>query len=267
MDSPGYIMLSRLGAQLRAHAGAGEQPRQRRHAGLPRRARRLRRVPAAAGRAGAALPGDRGVAYAIDRATWRDTAAGAISTTGNPFDLALRGDGFFAVETPRGERFTRAGRFALAGDGKLTDAEGNAVLDARGTPIVLGPNDTRIEVRGDGTVRSENGPVGQLRVVRFDDPQKLRAEGARLFAADEPGVAAERPGVVQGAVEGSNVQPVMEITTPDRADARVPVRHAIRRARGRAPLLRGRAHPAPPLIALQEGQHRPCAPCRSPAPA
>ena len=66
--------------------------------------------------------------------------------------------------------------------------------------------------RGDGTIRSENGPVGQLRVVRFEDPQKLRAEGDRLFASDEPGVAAERPGVVQGAVEGSNVQPVLEIT-------------------------------------------------------
>jgi flagellar basal-body rod protein FlgF len=206
-------MLSRLGAQLRStqvlanNLANAETPGFRAERAVF--AEFLR--PGAAG--SAAPPGDRGAAYAIDRATWRDTAAGAISNTGNPFDLALQGDGFFAVETPRGERYTRAGRFVLAGDGKLTDAEGNAVLDARGTPIVLGPNDTRIEVKGDGSIRSENGPVGQLRVVRFEDTQKLRAEGARLFASDEPGVAAERPGVVQGAVESSNVQPVMEITT------------------------------------------------------
>lgn len=211
MDSPGYIMLSRLGAQLRSTQVLANNLANADTPGF--RAERAVFAEFLQPRAGDAPPGDRGAAYAIDRATWRDTAGGSISTTGNPFDLALKGDGFFAVETPRGERYTRAGRFVLAGDGKLTDAEGNAVLDARGTPIVLGPNDTRVEVRGDGSVRSENGPVGQLRVVRFDDPQKLRAEGARLYASDDSGTPAERPGVVQGAVEGSNVQSVAEITT------------------------------------------------------
>lgn len=211
MDSPGYIMLSRLGAQLRSTQVLANNLANADTPGF--RAERAVFAEFLQSRADGAGPGDRGTAYAIDRATWRDTAAGAISTTGNPFDLALRGDGYFAVETPRGERYTRAGRFVLAGDGKLADSEGNAVLDARGTPIVLGPNDTRVEVRGDGSVHSENGPIGQLRVVRFPDPQKLRAEGARLYASDEPGTPAERPGVVQGAVEGSNVQPVVEITT------------------------------------------------------
>ena len=211
MDSPGYIMLSRLGAQLR---GTQVLANNLANADTPGfRAERAVFAEFLQPRAGKALPGDRGAAYAIDRATWRDTAHGAISTTGNPFDLALQGDGFFAVETPQGERYTRAGRFVLAGDGKLTDADGNAVLGAGGAPIVLGPNDTRVEVLGDGTVRSENGPVGQLRVVRFDDPQRLRAEGARLYASDDgPGAPAERPGVVQGAVENSNVRPVVEIT-------------------------------------------------------
>ena len=211
MDSPGYIVLSRLGAQLRSTQVSANNLANADTPGF--RAERAVFAEFLQPRSGGAPVGDRGAAYAIDRATWRDTASGSISTTGNLFDLALKGDGFFAVETPRGERYTRAGRFMLAGDGKLTDAEGNAVLDARGTPIVLGPNDTRVEVRGDGSVRSENGPIGQLRVVRFDDPQKLRAEGARLYASDEPGAPAERPGVVQGAVEGSNVQPVVEITT------------------------------------------------------
>lgn len=211
MDSPGYIVLSRLGAQLRSTQVLANNLANADTPGF--RAERAvfaeHLQPRAAGNA---LPGDRGAAYAIDRATWRDTATGALQTTGNPFDLALQGDGFFAVETPRGERYTRSGRFTLAGDGRLTDAEGNAVLDARGTPIVLGPNDTRIEIKGDGSVRSENGPIGQLRVVRFADPQHLKAEGSRLYASDEPAQPAERPGVVQGAVEASNVQSVLEIT-------------------------------------------------------
>lgn len=211
MDSPGYIMLSRLGAQLRTTQVLANNVANADTPGF--RAERAVFAEHLQPRAGDAPPGDRGAAYSIDRVTWRDTAPGSLSTTGNTFDLALQGDGFFAVETPRGERYTRAGRFVLAGDGRLSDADGNAVLDARGTPVVLGPSDTRVEVLGDGSIRSENGPIGQLRVVRFPDPQKLKAEGARLYASDEPGTPAERPGVVQGAVEGSNVQPVTEITT------------------------------------------------------
>lgn len=210
MDSPGYIMLSRLGAQIRSTQALANNIANADTPGF--RAERAVFAEFLQPGAGRAAPGDRGAAYAIDRATWRDTAAGSIATTGNPFDLALQGDGFFAVETPRGERFTRAGRFTLSGEGKLTDPDGNAVLDAGGAPIVLGPNDTRVEVRGDGTLRSENGPIGRLRVVRFDDPQKLKAEGARLYASDDAGTPMERPGVVQGAVENSNVQPVAEIT-------------------------------------------------------
>ena len=210
MDSPGYIVLSRLGAQLRTTQVLANNLANADTPGF--RAERAVFAEFLQPRSGGALPGDRGAAYAIDRATWRDTAAGAISTTGNPFDLALQGDGFFAVETPRGERFTRAGRFLLAADGKLTDPDGNAVLDVRGTPVSIGPNDTRVEITADGGIRSENGPIGQLRVVRFEDTQKLKAEGARLFASDESGTPAPRPGVVQGAVEGSNVQSVVEIT-------------------------------------------------------
>jgi flagellar basal-body rod protein FlgF len=86
------------------------------------------------------------------------------------------------------------------------------VLDAEGRPIQLAAGDTRIEVLGDGTVRSENGVIARLRVVAFDDPQRLRAEGDRLFAADDPPRAVDQPGLVQGAVEGSNVRPILEMT-------------------------------------------------------
>jgi len=210
MDSPGYIILSRLSAQLRATQVLANNIANADTPGF--RAERAIFAPypefqrdVAGGR------GNREVAYALDRATWRDTAQGPISVTGNPLDLAIRGDGFFAVETPRGERYTRAGRFSLDNARRLTDAEGNAVLDARGTPIVFAANDTRIEIQGDGTIRSENGVVGRLRVVRFEDPQRMQAEGARLYASEDPPEPVERPSLMQGAIEGSNVSAIQEM--------------------------------------------------------
>lgn len=208
MDTPGYVILSRLGAQLRATQVVANNLANADTPGF--QAQRPVFASVLQPQAAAAGPG---VAYSTDRATWRDTAPGRLSTTGNPLDVALRGEGFFAVQTAEGaERYTRAGRFTLSAEGRLVDAEGNAVLDARGTPIAIGPGDTRIEIRGDGTIRSENGVLGQLRVVRFDQPQRLRSEGTRLLAATgEDPQPMPRPGVVQGAVEGSNVNPILEM--------------------------------------------------------
>ena len=158
-------------------------------------------------------PGGRTVHFVQDRATWREMQTGAMQVTGNPLDLAITGEGFFTVETPRGDRYTRAGRFSLGEGGRIIDMEGNPLLNTDGAPIAVSPNDTRIEVMGDGTIRSENGVIGRLRVVRFDDAQALRAEGDRVFDADgAPALPVERPGIRQGVLEGSNVNPILEMT-------------------------------------------------------
>ncbi|WP_431270168.1 flagellar basal-body rod protein FlgF [Dankookia sp. P2] len=208
MDQPGYVILSRLGAQQRATQVLANNLANADTPGFQAQRPVFARFIPPAG--GAARGQD--IAYSVDRATWRETRPGPLTTTGNPLDVALRGEGFFAVENAAGEeRFTRAGRFTLGQDGRLVDAEGNAVLDTSSRPIALGPADSRIEIQGDGTIRSENGAIARLRVVRFEAPQKLRAEGDRLFATEEPPLPMDRPGVVQGAVEGSNVSPVLEM--------------------------------------------------------
>lgn len=212
MDSPSYIILSRLTSQLRAsqvtahNLANADTPGFR--AARPIFAEHLARQ----GRVEGPREG-REVAYAWDRATWRDSQPGAITRTGNPLDVAIQGDGFFTVETPRGERFTRAGRFAMGANGQLVDHHGHAVLNANGQPIAIAPNDTQIEIAGDGTIRSENGVLGRIRLVRFDNEQGLQAEGDRLFAAagQEP-QEVPQPRMVQGAVEGSNVVSVLEMT-------------------------------------------------------
>lgn len=212
MDSPSYIILSRLTSQLRAsqvtahNLANADTPGFR--AARPIFAEHVARQGQVNGpRAG------REVAYAWDRATWRDTDPGEITRTGNPLDVAISGEGYFTVETPRGERFTRAGRFAMGANGQLVDNHANPVLNVNGQPIAIAPNDTRIEIAGDGTIRSENGVLGRIRLVRFDNEQALRAEGDRLFDAggQDPREVAQ-PRMVQGAVEGSNVVSVLEMT-------------------------------------------------------
>jgi flagellar basal-body rod protein FlgF len=157
-------------------------------------------------------PGGQTIAYTQDRATWRDPQAGTLTHTGNPFDLALAGDGYFTVNTARGPRLTRDGRFGPMPDGTLADSAGNAVLDASGRPIQLAPTDLEVSIAGDGTVSGPNGQVAKLGIVRPTDPMKLAAEGNTLLRADTPTSSVVQPGVVQGAIEGSNVQPVIEIT-------------------------------------------------------
>lgn len=161
---------------------------------------------------GSTPPGGTTIAYVQDRATWREQSQGAISRTGNPFDLALAGDGYFTVNTPAGPRLTRNGRFGLQPDGTLADMSGNAVLDTTGQPIQLSPADTTITIAGDGTVSSQNAQLGKIGVVQPTDPQRLTAEGGALLRAATPTTAMATPGIVQGAVEGSNVQPVLELT-------------------------------------------------------
>jgi flagellar basal-body rod protein FlgF len=213
MDTPGYLALSRLVAQRRATDVIASNVA---NVGTPGfKASSTVFASHVTQQSGIATPrGERGLAFAADRATWRDLAAGPLQHTGNPLDFAIVGDGYFAVETPQGERFTRAGRFTLSPDSQVVDPAGNPLLLDGGQPATLPPGDVRIEVKGDGTIVSESGPIGRLRVVRFDAPQELLSEGERLLRATEqqPPLPVERPAVVQGAVEDSNVRPVIELT-------------------------------------------------------
>lgn len=156
--------------------------------------------------------GDRSIAYTQDRATWRDQRSGTLTHTGNSFDLGITTDGFFTVNTPRGPRLTRDGRFGLMPNGTLADGAGNAVLDSNGQPVTLSPTDTRVAIAGDGTLSSENGQLAKIGIVRPTDPMRLTGEGNTLFRADTPTAPVAAPGIVQGSMEDSNVQPVVEMT-------------------------------------------------------
>lgn len=159
-----------------------------------------------------APPGGRVISFTQDRATWRDPRPGPVQHTGNPLDLALTGEGYFTVETARGTRLTRDGRFTPMPDGTLADGAGNPLLDTNNRAIRISPGDTRLSVSGDGTLSSENGQLGKIAVVKPEDPMRIQAEGDTLLDPRSQTVAVTAPGIVQGAVEDSNVQPILEIT-------------------------------------------------------
>ena len=155
---------------------------------------------------------ERTVAYTQDRATWREQQSGTLTHTGNPLDLALTNNGYFTVSTPRGPRLTRDGRFSLLPSGTVADSAGDALLDSNGQPVQLAQTDTIITVAGDGTLSSENGQLAKIGVVQPNDPMQLAAEGNTLFRSGSATAPVATPNVVQGAVEDSNVQPVLEVT-------------------------------------------------------
>jgi flagellar basal-body rod protein FlgF len=156
--------------------------------------------------------GTKPVSFVQDRAIWREKAEGSLQHTGNPLDLAIAGDGFFTVDTPHGPRLTRAGRFALQPDGTVTHGLGEALLDNAGQKIRLSPADLNLTVTAEGELSSENGLIGRIGVVQPNDINKLQAEGSTMLKADSPTTPVAQPKIVQGALEDSNVQPILEMT-------------------------------------------------------
>lgn len=159
-------------------------------------------------------PGAPGVAFVQDAAPVRDLAPGPIMPTGNAFDLAIDGPGYLTVGTPDGPRFTRAGSLTLDAQGQLVDARGNPLLDDGGSPIVLAADDGQVTVAGDGTVSVRSGPVAHIGLVGFADERQLERQGDGLYRSPVESPQPDAGGrLVQAALEGSNVQPILEMTT------------------------------------------------------
>lgn len=155
-------------------------------------------------------PGD--VAFVQDRGLLRDTSSGPIATTGNPLDLAISGEGYFAIQTADGPAYSRDGHFSLSATGEIVNAQGLPVLSNAGAPIVVPPDAGKLAIARDGTISVEGGALDRIGVVSFADEQAMRRAGSSLLTTDEAPVPLERPDLVQGALESSNVIAVFEMT-------------------------------------------------------
>ncbi|MCT4556777.1 MAG: flagellar hook-basal body complex protein [Pelagimonas sp.] len=157
--------------------------------------------------------GDTQTSVSMARGRIRNTsfAQGNLEHTGGTYDFAIEGDGFFLVDTPDGQRLTRAGAFTPSAEGTLVTPDGHPVLDAGGTPIFVPPQASDLMVAGDGTISTQGRPVGQIGIVIPNDPKMMAREGGLLFRADEGFTPSEDPRVVQGFVEASNVDPILQV--------------------------------------------------------
>lgn len=157
---------------------------------------------------------DGGTSLSMGQANVRNTSfsQGTLTQTGGQFDFAIEGDGFFLVETPLGQRLTRAGSFAPNAAGDLMTPDGFQVLDAGGAPVFIPPGAADISVSSDGTISSKGAPIGQLGLVHPNDPQGLIREDGVMFRADAGFEPAERGQILQRFIENSNVNPILQLT-------------------------------------------------------
>lgn len=159
-----------------------------------------------------------GVDYVVDIGSYVDTRQGAITQTGNTFDLALNGDGWLSYRTPEGTTaYGRDGRLSVSSSGELVTLNGAKVLDAGGAPIVIPADAVGIEITEDGSITSpDTGVIAKLGLFDLPGIQSYDRLGAGLFGAPEDAELDILPAldtkVMQGAIEGSNVQPITEIT-------------------------------------------------------
>lgn len=157
------------------------------------------------------VPGVSGRSFTSVVSSATDFGSGSAFATGGALDVAIRGQGFFEIETPLGPRYTRAGAFSLSSEGTVVTANGNPVI-GDGGPIDTGGRPVEVLPTGD-LVDALGASIGKLKVVDFERPELLEKEGISLYRAPA-GVEArslESAELLPGSLESSNVEPVREL--------------------------------------------------------
>lgn len=155
-----------------------------------------------------------GVSFVLDNGVGRDFGQGALKQTGRTLDFAIEGEGaFFEVRDGRGQAYTRDGAFTLDPTGRLVTESGAAVL-GDGGEIVLDPELGEPSVGADGTITQDGELTGRISVVRFATLAVLEKGGDGLYrnASNVQPIDANDARIRQGMLEGSNVNPILEIT-------------------------------------------------------
>ncbi|MGB8814332.1 MAG: flagellar hook-basal body complex protein [Paracoccaceae bacterium] len=140
-----------------------------------------------------------------------DLSQAGISQTGGAFDFAIQGEGFFLIETPDGQRMTRAGSFTPSAEGELVNPDGYRLLDQGGAPIFVPPDAGPVAMAQDGTLSAGGQPLARVGLWMPANITELRHQGGTLFSATGTLEPIEGAQILQGYVEESNVNPISEI--------------------------------------------------------
>lgn len=141
-----------------------------------------------------------------------DLKQGVLTQTNGRYDLAIEGDGFFMVETPQGNRLTRAGAFLPSPEGELMTADGHRLLDEGQAPIIVPGGTSNIAIGADGTLSANGLAFGRVGVFQPADETRLLHQGGTTFQPEGEVQPVEDPKIRQGFLEESNVDPIFEIT-------------------------------------------------------
>ncbi|QXX74727.1 Flagellar basal-body rod protein FlgF [Methylovirgula sp. HY1] len=154
------------------------------------------------------------VAYSVPGTNYIVRAQGPLIKTDNPLDVAVNGEGWLAIQTPAGKAYTRDGRMQMQPNGSLQTLNGYPVLDTGGAPIQLDPAGGRVVIGKDGMISQRGNQIGalglfmipaQTQFTRFDNSAVIPQKPAT------PVLDFDTNGVVQGHLEGSNINPVLEM--------------------------------------------------------
>ncbi len=159
------------------------------------------------------LDGDReSISLANVGAFFVDLSQGSLKATGGLLDFAIEGEGFFQVDTENGPRLTRSGSFVLSPEGALVTAQGYRLLGEGGAEIIVPPDAAEISLASDGSLSVLGNPIGRVELVTAQ-AENLQREGDTLFRVkDNEFLPLETATLVQGFIEASNVNPVVEMT-------------------------------------------------------
>lgn len=154
------------------------------------------------------------VDYASPGKDYVTRTEGPLERTDNPLDVAVQGVGFLAIQTPAGTVYTRDGRMRMKASGELVSLDDHPILDAGATPLILDPNGGPPVIGGDGMISQDGHQVGAIGLFDIDP-------SARFTRYENSGVIPDKPatpildfnanGIIQGHIEGSNVNPILEM--------------------------------------------------------
>ncbi len=154
------------------------------------------------------------MAFVQDYGVYHDRTEGTLTETGRPLDLAISGDGYFSIQTDQGIRYTRNGNFKFDTEGNVITAAGDYLVDERNRSIQVDLTNPNIEIASDGTVNLGTEDTVKLQLFRFENEQIMKQEGNGYYNANGANpIPAENSRIMQGSLEGSNVTPVLEMTT------------------------------------------------------
>jgi flagellar basal-body rod protein FlgF len=162
-----------------------------------------------------ARAGDARLEYVSGGSDFISRRLGGLTKTDNALDFAVQGDGWFGIQTSQGTAYTRDGRAQIDESGILRTLTGDPILDAGGAPILVDAGGGPLTVSADGMITQNGRQVGAIGLFAIDPNANLRRAENSSVTPDKPATPIlefTRDGVVQGAVEGSNVDPVREMT-------------------------------------------------------